>query len=113
MENTIVSKIRKDIKKKVEKRTKAHNVIGNLIKSNLENSVRKQSEDVVGKNLKINLAEVMKNKATETSYEILKKKITGDIKRELANYADQKSKDVFDLTTKDKKKKMKKLADKL
>ncbi|NCN65342.1 MAG: hypothetical protein GW779_00045 [Candidatus Altiarchaeum hamiconexum] len=113
MENTFVSKIRKDMKKKVEKRTKDSNVIGNLVKSGLETSVQKQSKEVIGKNLKINLAEVMKNKATETSYEIVKKKITGNIKQELAKYADQKSKDVFDLTTKDKKKKMKKMADRL
>ncbi|MDI6729998.1 MAG: hypothetical protein QMD06_00430 [Candidatus Altarchaeum sp.] len=111
MENTTVSKISRDIKKKVEKKVKYNNIAGNLIKSNLETNIKKESGNIITKNLKTNLSEVMKDKATDMSYKLIKEKIQKNTKEGLAEYVIQKSKDVFDSITKVKKEEMKRKID--
>jgi len=96
------------MKKKVEKKVKDNNIVGNLVKSSMETHIKKESGTIIAKNVKTNLGGVMKNKATDTSYKLIKEKIQKDTKQGLTDYAAQKSMDVFDLITKAKTEEMKK-----
>jgi len=113
MEDTIVPQIRKGIKKKFRRKVEEKNIAGDFVKSKLEEGIENISETIISENLKANLGKVIKNKATDASYKLIKEKIKKNVKQELAEYASQKAKDVFESITTAKKEEIKKRVDEL
>lgn len=84
-----------------------------LVKSRLKVNIRKDIEEIVAKIVKMNVNKVAKAKARNASYEVIKEKVRKDIKKGLAEYAVQRSKEAFDSITKAKIEEMKKKIEEL